>query len=59
MVVSFLGVEYGFLFYCILENDKIDVLKYFWGDYNVSMDIFLEVRNDINWWIENVYKCMK
>lgn len=59
MVASFPGVEYGPLFYRTLENDKIDALKYSRGDYNASMEISLEARNDINWWIENVHKCMK
>ena len=59
MVASFPGVEYGPLFDRTLENDKIDALKYSRGDYNASMEISLEARNDINWWIENVHKCMK
>lgn len=51
---SFLGVEYGFFYYCSFERDKINVLRENKGNFGVFMMFFLEVKLEIYWWLFNV-----
>ena len=48
MVTPFPGVEYGQLFYCQLEVDKIAALKRHKVEFDMPMPV---VRADTNWWI--------
>lgn len=54
MVLVFEGVQYVFLFYRFLENDKIYVLKSNGWDFEGKMIFFFLVKQDFLWWIINV-----
>lgn len=54
MVLCFFGVKYGLLYYCVFENDKIDVLKMNGWNLDDRMFIFDIVKKDMFWWFLNI-----
>ena len=54
IVSSFPGVEYGKLHYQILERAKIHALKCRNGDFNATLEITSNVKNQLHWWAENL-----
>lgn len=54
IVLSFLGVEYGFFYYCSFERDKLNVLWENKGNFGFFMIFFFSFRVELNWWIFNV-----
>ena len=59
MVAAFPGVQYGPLFYRILDNEKTAALKLNRGNYQAKMKLSMNAKNDLNWWIENIETSFK
>lgn len=54
IVSSFSAVQYGKLFYRNLENKKILALKVSKGNFDNEMFISDDMKEELNWWIENI-----
>ena len=54
LVASFPGVEFGPVFYRKLDNAKNRALKDSKGNFNSCIEINSEMKDDLNWWIENI-----
>ena len=54
MVASFPAVRYGPLHYCSLENDKKEALKRCKGDFDKTLTLATDNREELSWWIDNV-----
>lgn len=54
IVSSFSAVDYGKLFYRSLEKEKIKALKISRGNFDASMAVTAEMKQDLTWWIENI-----
>ena len=55
IVSSFSAVDLGQLHYRVLEKEKIAALKYAQGNYEQFMNITIEMKQEISWWIDNVH----
>ena len=55
MVSSFPRVRYVPLYYRILENEKIDMLKTCGGNVDDKMLVSAQAVTDFHWWLENVH----
>lgn len=55
IVASFPAVKFGPLFYRHLEDDKIKALKHNSHDYDGEAMVSPESKEEINWWISNVW----
>lgn len=55
IVFSFLVIEFGFLYYRFLEINKIKVFKCLRGNFDFLMYISDKMKDDLLWWINNVY----
>lgn len=53
-VFSFLGVEFGFLYYCYIEVDKEVNLKLNQGNFDLFMILFYDSLEEIYWWFVNI-----
>lgn len=56
LVSTFSAVEYGPLYYRKLEREKIKALKMNSGKFEANMDITVDMKEDLRWWIENLYQ---
>ena len=54
LVAAFPAVQYGPLYYRTLEKDKTMALRKNFGHYDRKMQISLEAKHEINWWIDNI-----
>ena len=54
MVAAFPGVEYGQLFYRLLDNEKTEALKQNKGNYEAKMKLSVEAKHDLDWWIDHI-----
>ena len=50
----FSGLKFGPLWYCYMENDKIEALKQNKGDYESKVVFSNEVKSEMIWWTENI-----
>jgi hypothetical protein len=50
LVSSFPGVEYGQLFYRLLENEKSQALSQARGNFELHMSLSEDSRQDLKWW---------
>ncbi len=55
MVGSFPGVEYGKLYYRLLDNEKSATLATAKGSFEATMSISGKAREDLTWWIDNLH----
>jgi len=56
LVSTVQGVRYGLLHTKILERDKFKALCVSLGDYKATAIISPEGKNDIQWWIDNIFR---
>ena len=54
IVSTFSAVQYGKLHYRCLELQKINALKNCAGDYNGKTDITSDMKQELNWWVDNI-----
>ena len=54
MVSSFPAVEYGPLYYRKIDKDKNDALSLHKGNFEASMNISSEDKDELNWWLTNL-----
>lgn len=54
LVSSFSAVELGKLFYRESEKAKIAALKHSKGNFDAKMQITVEMRAELTWWVNNV-----
>ena len=54
MISSFSALEYGPLFYRLLEREKIQALKNSKGDYEAVMHITHDMKIELLWWVNNL-----
>ncbi|XP_060587405.1 uncharacterized protein LOC132742914 [Ruditapes philippinarum] len=54
LVASFPAVDYGKLYYRAMEKQKIQALKSNYGNFEAEMIITLEMKHDLQWWIDNI-----
>ena len=59
MVSNLSAVEYGPLYYHILENDKTIAFSKNKGNYQASMVICKEAKIELRWWLEELQGCFK
>ena len=55
MVSSFSTIEFGPLHYRLIEHEKIQAVKQVCGDYDSYMTITPEMRDDLSWWMHDLY----
>lgn len=55
MVGSFPGVEYGKLYYRILDNEKSRAITLSKGDFDATMTLSDRAKQDIAWWRDNIH----
>ena len=54
MVAAFPGVEFGQLYYRLLDNEKAKALQKCAGNYEAKMTISQLAKDDLNWWVDNI-----
>ena len=54
LIATFSGVDYGRLYYRNLESNKIQALKHSKGNFDGSMIVTQDMREDLSWWIDNI-----
>ena len=54
MVSSLPGVGYGELFYRNLDIAKTEALKLNYGNFDATMSISSEIKQDFKWWVDNI-----
>ena len=59
MVASFPGVEYGQLFYRLLDNEKAQALKINRGNFEAKMTVSHQAKMDLTWWVDNIMTTYK
>ena len=59
MVALCTGVEFGELYYKLIEYEKIQSLKLNLGDYDAYMSLSEKAITDIRWWLSNALSSMK
>ena len=55
MVSSFSAVEFGRLFYRVIEREKIAALKISKGNFSLKMQISDPMKTELKWWIDNLH----
>ena len=59
LVECFQCVEYGKLFYTIMDNEKTAAIKRHSGDYRCSVKLSMEAKLYLLWWIDNIESATK
>lgn len=58
LVSTFPGVQYGPLHYRILDAHKIQALKDNANEYDKKMNLTCDMKDEIQWWVENLATSM-
>ena len=56
IVTTFPAVKFGPLYYRALGNDKSSALKCSSGNFDAVMNLSLQSKNELSWWIQNIDK---
>ena len=59
LVAALPAVEYGELFYRHLESAKDSALKSAKGNFDATMSLDSECRDEVSWWLRNIHKVYK
>ena len=54
MVAALPGVQYGNIYYRMIDNDKNESLKKRKGDFSATMTLSVQSKEDLQWWIEKL-----
>lgn len=57
LVSSLPAVQYGALFYRYLEHDKIIALRKSFGNFDSKMNLSLDSKSELQWWLDNALIC--
>ncbi|VDI58208.1 Hypothetical predicted protein [Mytilus galloprovincialis] len=58
LISTLSAVDFGHLYYRNLEIEKIQALKFSFGNFDQNMTITFAMKADLKWWVENLH-CQK